>query len=281
MKPVIDLNTPLTHDGYEVPDRIAEHVQLRDEHCVFPWCTRAARRCDTDHVIPWPRGSTTTDNLAALCRRHHRLKTHSTWTYTMLDPGSYLWSSPHGYQLLVDHTGTTDISRTTDHRTSSSHAPHPAPPAPGGDIGMPRGRFRQAQPAVARRGCRHAPGRFRQAQPTVARRRADVTPRRLSLSKPGEAPGPGPRPGVRRVVSTGSTSGGPGVRRVVSTGSTSGGPAYGEAAGAATGVGRAQREARRSSRARPWRGRSKVQELFADSGLQPVSGGATSGADQK
>ena len=112
IKPVIDLNVPITHDGYQVPERIAEHVALRDQHCVFPWCTRAARRCDTDHVIPWPRGSTTTDNLAALCRRHHRLKTHSTWTYTILDPGSYLWSSPHGYQFLVDETGTTDVTRT-------------------------------------------------------------------------------------------------------------------------------------------------------------------------
>ena len=112
IKPVIDLDVPLTHAGYEVPDRIAEHVALRDKHCVFPWCTRAARRCDTDHVIPWPRGSTTTDNLAALCRGHHRLKTHSAWTYTVLDPGSYLWSSPHGYQFLVDGTGTTDVSRT-------------------------------------------------------------------------------------------------------------------------------------------------------------------------
>ena len=29
----------------------------------------------------------------------------------MLDPGTYLWSSPHGYQLLRDHTGTLDVSR--------------------------------------------------------------------------------------------------------------------------------------------------------------------------
>ncbi len=47
-----------------------------------------------------------------LCRRHHRLKTHhSGWGYTVLEPGCYLWSSPHGYQFLRDHRGTTDVTR--------------------------------------------------------------------------------------------------------------------------------------------------------------------------
>ena len=47
-----------------------------------------------------------------LCRRHHRLKTHhGGWGYTVLEPGCYLWSSPHGYQFLRDHRGTTDVTR--------------------------------------------------------------------------------------------------------------------------------------------------------------------------
>jgi hypothetical protein len=50
-------------------------------------------------------------NIAALCRRHHRLKTHTPWTYTAIDPGTYLWSSPHGYQFLRDRHGTTDVTR--------------------------------------------------------------------------------------------------------------------------------------------------------------------------
>ena len=32
------------------------------------------------------------------------------WTYTVLEPGSDLWSSPHRYQYLRDHTGTLDVS---------------------------------------------------------------------------------------------------------------------------------------------------------------------------
>src|SRR4051794_9712101 len=101
VKPVIDLAEHIRVDAYEVPDRLAEQVELRDVTCVFPWCTRHARGCDKDHVIPYADGGpTSSDNLAALCRRHHRLKTHGDWNYTMLEPGSYLWRSPHGYTYL-------------------------------------------------------------------------------------------------------------------------------------------------------------------------------------
>jgi len=110
VKPVIDLNDRVDTRAYEIPDRIAEHVALRDVTCTFPWCQRPARRCDTDHVVPHPRGPTATDNLAPLCRRHHRLKTHGGWAYTALEPGTYLWRSPHGHQFLRDHTGTLDVT---------------------------------------------------------------------------------------------------------------------------------------------------------------------------
>lgn len=124
VKPVIDLDDHVHVDAYEVPDRISEAVALRDHACVFPWCTRPARNltpdghpCDCDHVTPYRDdgggGQTCSCSLAPLCRTHHRLKTHSPWTYTVLDPGTYLWSSPHGYQYLRDHTGTLDVSRPT------------------------------------------------------------------------------------------------------------------------------------------------------------------------
>ena len=63
VKPVIDLADHVHVDAYEVPDRIAEAVALRDHTCVFPWCTRPARRlrpdqhgCDCDHVVPHAQG---------------------------------------------------------------------------------------------------------------------------------------------------------------------------------------------------------------------------------
>ncbi len=112
VKPVIDLAEHISVNAYEVPDRLAEQAQLRDGTCVFPWCTRPARACDCDHVIPHSRGGPTCScNTAPLCRRHHRLKTHAGWDYTVLEPGTYRWTSPHGYQFLRDHTGTVDVTR--------------------------------------------------------------------------------------------------------------------------------------------------------------------------
>jgi len=122
VKPVIDLNEHIHVEGYEVPDRLREQTELRDHACVFPWCTRAARQCQCDHVIPHNRGGPTCScNIAPLCQRHHRLKTHTTWTYTVLEPGTYLWSSPHGYQFLTGTDGTLDVSR--DRRTPGSTDP--------------------------------------------------------------------------------------------------------------------------------------------------------------
>ncbi len=92
VKPVIDLRQRLETAGYQPTDRIRDHVIARDRTCVFPWCGRNARRCDLDHVIPFDHqhpdrgGPTTTDNLAPLCRRHHRLKTKGRWHYRMTEP---------------------------------------------------------------------------------------------------------------------------------------------------------------------------------------------------
>ncbi|WP_210437974.1 HNH endonuclease signature motif containing protein [Nocardioides xinjiangensis] len=123
VKPVIDLNTDLTAPGYAIPDRIREQVILRDRTCVFPWCTRPARSCDIDHVIAYDHhadadadadadgrpqpGPTATHNLAALCRTHHRLKTHTPWHYRMTSDGIFEWTSPHGHHYRRDHTGTS------------------------------------------------------------------------------------------------------------------------------------------------------------------------------
>jgi hypothetical protein len=110
VKPVIDLAGHDPVDHYEAPGRHHEQVELRDGHCVFPHCRRPARRCDKDHVTPWPDGPTCPCNLAPLCRRHHRHKTHGGWTYTTPAPAIYLWRSPYGYRYRVDHLGTTDVT---------------------------------------------------------------------------------------------------------------------------------------------------------------------------
>lgn len=124
LRPVIDLNVEKTVDGYAIPDRIRDHVILRDRTCMFPWCTRPARGCDLDHVIAYdpdgPPGQTSTTNLVPLCRFHHRLKTHTPWHSHMPTPGTLHWTSPHGHTYTRDHTGT----RTGTH-TSNTGPPRP------------------------------------------------------------------------------------------------------------------------------------------------------------
>ena len=111
VKPVLD---PTAHDPvatYVVPERHREVIAVRDQTCVFPWCTRPAKSCDADHTVPSSRGGPTCPcNEASLCRRHHRVKTFTGWTYTKVDAGTYLWSSPHGYSYLRDRTGTDDVT---------------------------------------------------------------------------------------------------------------------------------------------------------------------------
>jgi len=122
VKPVIDLRDQVAVDAYEIPDRIAERVRLTRPICVFPHCTRPARGCDLDHVDEYvpaaesgPPGQTSTTNLAPLCRRHHRVKTHPSpsgtgrerrWRYRRLPDGTFIWTSPHDHQYLVDPHGT-------------------------------------------------------------------------------------------------------------------------------------------------------------------------------
>ncbi|MQW74368.1 HNH endonuclease [Nocardioides sp. dk4132] len=109
VKPVIDLEAHHHTDAYAVPDRLVEQTRLTQPVCAFPWCERTARRCDTDHVVAHGDGGPTCScNLAPLCRRHHRAKTHTGWTYDKTDAATYLWRSPHGLHLVKDH-GTTRL----------------------------------------------------------------------------------------------------------------------------------------------------------------------------
>jgi hypothetical protein len=82
---------------YRPTQRLREFIQARDEHCRFPGCTTPATRTDLDHRIPHSDGGPTTrHNLTPLCRRHHRLKTHTRWTYQRHDDNTVEWTDPRG-----------------------------------------------------------------------------------------------------------------------------------------------------------------------------------------
>ena len=74
-----------------------------------PGCRVDARACDLDHIVAYtdpddggPPGQTRPENLACLCRRHHRLKTFTGWSYERADDDSYRWTSPRG-QVFTTH----------------------------------------------------------------------------------------------------------------------------------------------------------------------------------
>ena len=102
--PVVEV--PST-DGYRPCAELARAVVDRDRTCRFPGCRVPADRCDLDHVEPFDpdrpaRWQTVEQNLQALCRHHHRLKTHGGW-YVSRDPisGATLWRSPFGRVHIV------------------------------------------------------------------------------------------------------------------------------------------------------------------------------------
>ena len=135
--------------------RLAEAAALIDPTCVFPWCTRPARRADCDHIDaarpPAHDGPTCSCNLAPLCRRHHRVKTHGGWTYTAVERGTYLWTKPARAQYLRDHDGTLDVTRTQP--TARASRPAPAPTRPTGSDPAPH----PADPGRGHRGVRNSP----------------------------------------------------------------------------------------------------------------------------
>jgi hypothetical protein len=67
-----------------VPPALRRAVAVRDGGCAFHGCQRPSSWCDAHHVRHWADGGTTsTDNLVLLCRRHHGLVHHRRFTVEM------------------------------------------------------------------------------------------------------------------------------------------------------------------------------------------------------
>jgi len=150
IRPVIDLNEPCETSAYRIPDRVREHVALRDRRCCFPYCDRPAHPVpirwtvddqpvfgvDIDHIIPFDQGGpTSTGNTAPLCRHHHRIKTITRWRYFMLRPGVFCWVDPSGHTYIRTRHGTVDLPITPVGASPDGASPDDASPdgaSPGG-----------------------------------------------------------------------------------------------------------------------------------------------------
>jgi hypothetical protein len=84
-------------ESYEPPQALVDFLIARDRTCRFPGCRQSAARADLDHAKSWESGGeTSAANLGALCRRHHRLKTHGGWNLKSHSDGACTWTSPLG-----------------------------------------------------------------------------------------------------------------------------------------------------------------------------------------
>ncbi|HEY2062917.1 MAG TPA: HNH endonuclease signature motif containing protein [Amycolatopsis sp.] len=82
---------------YRPPPALAGLVQARDRVCRLPGCHRPSQYSDIDHTRDFAKGGQTAEeNLAPLCRRHHRLKDEPGWTFTSASGGEGAVVTPTG-----------------------------------------------------------------------------------------------------------------------------------------------------------------------------------------
>jgi len=127
-------------ERYVPPADLRAALLVRDGTCRFPGCARRAVRCDVDHAIAWQDGGRTSiDNLAHLCRKHHRLKHAAGWTVTHESGGTLRFTSPSGSTAVSEPAlamtwpppppRSAPISPPPPPSPSPSPSPSP-PPAP-------------------------------------------------------------------------------------------------------------------------------------------------------
>lgn len=119
-----DTGALLTVDHYQPTAAIRRLVELRDECCRFPGCSRPAGGCEKDHMREYSRGGpTNAENLEALCRRHHYLRHHTRWSPRALEDGAIEWTSPLGHVYV-----TVPEPRRRHHAIHDAQPPPQPPP---------------------------------------------------------------------------------------------------------------------------------------------------------
>ncbi|QHC66053.1 DUF222 domain-containing protein [Rathayibacter sp. VKM Ac-2759] len=79
------------------PAQMRLALQLRDQTCRFPGCTRRASTAEADHTLEWRNGGhTSLENLASLCTAHHHVRHGDRWTYRLHPDGTAEWTTPTG-----------------------------------------------------------------------------------------------------------------------------------------------------------------------------------------
>ena len=169
VRPVLDLNEHITCAGYQPSPRLRDQVIPRDQRCVFPWCTRPARSCDLDHIVPWEQGGADHDGQP-------RRPLPAT-------------SPPQDPHRLDDMSAPAPRRTSGPARTATGSSPTPPAPTPVDRTSQPN--------AVARNTCAHTPAHLRlwcRGDPSdpgdrlrAARKREDH-PRHAARARPTRCP---------------------------------------------------------------------------------------------
>ncbi|SDR99183.1 HNH endonuclease [Actinopolymorpha singaporensis] len=87
----------------------AELVHARDQRCVWTTSRRPAATCHLDHNTEHAHGgSTSVENIAPLCPRHHKTKTDRDWKLEQTGPGEHRLTDPYGRQYRSGAPSLTD-----------------------------------------------------------------------------------------------------------------------------------------------------------------------------
>ncbi|WP_234809193.1 HNH endonuclease signature motif containing protein [Mycobacteroides saopaulense] len=93
-------------------------MRCRDQLCRFPGCSRPAATADLDHSVSYADGGRTdAENLKALCRKHHLLKTFCGWREVQEPDGTVVWKAPTGHTYITTPAGGLLFNNLTRART--------------------------------------------------------------------------------------------------------------------------------------------------------------------
>ncbi|PPI49125.1 DUF222 domain-containing protein [Rathayibacter tritici] len=111
--------------------RMRLHLQLRDQTCRFPGCTRPASTAEADHTVEWRNGGETAlSNLASLCVAHHHVRHGDRWTYVLHPDGTADWTTPTGRRITDHPSALPGRAGLFPPRASPSRPSAPRPSAP-------------------------------------------------------------------------------------------------------------------------------------------------------
>jgi hypothetical protein len=86
-----ELDAEVSEANRTIPPAARRALIARDRGCIFEGCGRPPEWTDAHHVRHWiDGGPTTLENLALLCRRHHRLVHEGGWKLVRGTDGSWL-----------------------------------------------------------------------------------------------------------------------------------------------------------------------------------------------